>query len=346
MDRVLSKKKIAAGRKALGMTTPPNTRLFSDFAFKINNNTVVHRLFVIELKTGKFELKEFKYNLPRASQPILKTTLTERDSYDDAVKAYEDKKSELVDYGFSLVAQEELQLTTAFDSGFYVNRFEGAVFSELAIKKDYIYQTIKGGIHCYLKINQYGEIALHEINHANESINSHCVITPYIKCFADTLITRENFKGAIIEGFATETTFDIIDAGFIDDIDLSSFTLEKRLEVLSAYIGDNFTKYGVSLCRPVNGPKSAIVRDELYVVERLESADFSLFSENNKPKCIFSKNNILELEPIANNKGTVRCQYVSNQHLSYTFNYLCKKAKLGFEYYCVSDMGRNPTLIF
>ena len=346
MKEEFSTKKVAAGRQALDEATPPNAFICTDFAYKINNSSVVHRLMIVELKSGDFQLKEFIYNLPRASQLIVKSSYRNVCSKDEAISQFNNKAIELKEFGYRVVGHKEVELARIFENGFFINRFDYASLSQYTPKSNLIYQPISGGIHCFLKINQYGEIALHEINHANEVIAERCLITPYVKCFADVLLKHEHFRGALIEGFATENNFTIIDAGYLIDKDFSNTSLAERLSALEQVIGKKHERLGVYFSSPCKISKHEAKHLGHYVIERGYDTQFSLYDACARGRKVYTSHNVLALQPVDNLNGTVHCQYIDNEDLTYDFSYLSSQTHLAMETYYVSEMANGPTLIF
>jgi hypothetical protein len=336
--------KAKKGVLALEAITPPNAIKRADYTARVGNNTVVHRVFIELCRDGRYLVREFKYNLPRSTQPIVKMSY-KTFKYDfQAVEKFNEVCEFLSISDYHCISSKSTPIVNLFENSFYKNRISGVNISKYKKVYEDVVQVLSGGIHCYLKINHFGDIALHEINHINEPIDSKSIITPYIKCFADSLIAQKDFRGAIIEGFATKDAFDIIDAGFIGTQDLRQMSLLDRLSIIPNLIGDNPSKYGVSFLRPVTTVKlkSAIG----YLLVRSNSNSFSLTNDQGFTHCIYSLVNVIELEAIELIKGNIHCYYTDNENLTYNFAYINDAHTVSMESYTLSESPNYLPIIF
>lgn len=336
---------IKAGRGILALEaiTPPNTLRRADFATRMGNNTVVHRLIIVQDRDGEFLLKEFKYNVPRSHQPIIKMTYKKLQYDFQAAAKFDEVSNILTENNFTRISHRTFELVELFSEPFYKHRIIGNKRRHFKPTSEDVIQSVNGGIHCFLKINQYGDIALHEINHVNEKMQNKNIVSPYIKCFADSLIAMTGFRGALIEGFATKEAFEIIDVGYIGDTDMRHLSLDERLALIPSLIGENPEKYGVSFSCPATTYEK--LSNAEYLVSRKNYAGFSLTSNKPFNTCVYSSANVIELEAIECIKGTIHCNYLENDDLTYDFEYLTDNHIVSLENYTLSETSINSPII-
>jgi len=344
MELSFSTEKAKTGRALLDTVTPPNCIRSVDFAYKSGNNTVVERLMLEFTKNDKFKITVLRYNVPRAPRPIIKMSHKTFDDNWKATQAFEELESgfehNIIEY--TKIGRSQTPIVSLFKSGFYTHRFTGTNNIKELPTGNCVSQKVTGGIHSYLKISEHGEIALHEINHLNASLDEQNIITANLRCYADMLVKEKGFRSALIEGFASDKGFEIVDVAYIGNTDLRALPLEERLEQIPALLGDYASKYGVSF----SGPCATENPGANYIIVRDRASGFSATSRTINTNYLVSRLNILSLDVIENNNGTVQCYYSDNESLSYSFKYLSQDMYLALESYFLSESTIGSPILF
>ena len=348
MEHPFSRIKAKKGRVLLEAVTPPNCIKKVDFTKRFGNNTVVHRLILEQTRRIHFKIRVFKYNEPHSPRPVImmshKTFDTEwmaMEKFNEFIGGYEHGQEE-----WERIGGATTPIVNLFDDGLYIHRFSSVQAKDFKQDEDRINQFVDGGIHCYLKINEFGDVGLHEINHVADAIENKNIITPAIKCYADELLKEKHFRGALIEGFATKDKFTVIDAAFIGTTDMRDKPLSERLNLIPELLGNYAEKYNIIFSCPSKTGNVSIKTIAGYMISRDKKNGFSATSPKLFTNEVVTKSNIIHLDAIENKSGTVLCYYHEHEELTYDFNYLSETVRIALESYFLSESPNNPAIIF
>lgn len=97
----------------------------------------------------------------------------------------------------------------------------------------YMSQPVTGGLHVVIKIDGYGNIAIHDKNNLHYNVSSNNLVTGKAKLYLQKIMRQDGFRGALMEGFYDGDVLQITDASYLHNKALFSIPLERRWKYIN-----------------------------------------------------------------------------------------------------------------